>query len=188
MKGLINPMDKHLLQNFISEIARQCRFCLIAYEDLHLAFQQRDINYINNRVWYSVQSFLTASGNISKLLYGLNNKQYNERTGLRQSLGIDDNSPFKNRDARNYFEHFDERLERWFNSSTRHNFVDSNIGPLNRVGGVDEHDFVRNFDPERMAITFYGDECAMLPIIEAAKQLKERARIEAESNRWYLPF
>ena len=130
---------------------------------------------------------MVASGNISKLLFGVDNQHYNQRTQLRRSLGIDDSSSFKDRNARNYFEHFDERLERWFNSSTRYNFVDSNVGPLKMFGGVDEHDFIRNFDPEKMSITFYGDEYHIIPVVHAVKHLRERIKIEAENNRWLIP-
>jgi hypothetical protein len=55
-------------------------------------------------------------------------------------------------------------------------------------GGIDEHDFIRNIDPEKMAITFYGNECSMLPIVEGASQLKEKIKIEAENNRWHIPL
>src|SRR5260370_13697397 len=168
-------MDKQLLQIFLFEITRQCRFCLIAYEDLNHALLQMNMDVSDqlsykkylDKLWYSVQSFLVASGNISKLLFGVNTQAYIRRADLRLSLGVDDSSPFhfRNRDARNYFEHFDEHLEEWFNTSTRHNFVDSNVGPRNMIVGPDEHDFIRNFDPENMTITFYGDECLMVPII-----------------------
>ena len=142
-----------------------------------------------DRLWYSVQSFLVASGNISKLLFGVNTQAYKQRAELRRTLGIDDSSPFhfSKREARNYFEHFDNQLETWFNASTRHNFVDSNVGPLQMFGGVDEHDFIRNFDPEKTAITFYGDECLMMPIVDAANQLCEKIKSEAEKNRRPIP-
>ena len=55
-------------------------------------------------------------------------------------------------------------------------------------GGVDEHDFIRNIDPGKMAITFYGEECLIIPIVDAVKQLKEKVKIEAENNRWFIPF
>jgi hypothetical protein len=129
-------MDELLLQKFIFEIDRQCGFCLLAFEDLsqalllprtpgsdHLSRQKH-----MERLWYSVQSFLVASGNISKLLFGSSNQDYNQRADLRRSLGVDDSSPFhfRNREARNYFEHFDVQLVLWFNSSTGRNFVDLN--------------------------------------------------------------
>jgi hypothetical protein len=178
-------MDKRLLQKFLYEIARQCRFCLTAYEDLNQVLRQRNTG---DRLWYSIQSFLIASGNISKLLFGTTTQSRDQRADLRRSLGVDDSSPLNDRAARNYFEHFDERLERWFNDSTRYNFVDSSVSPLQQFGGVDEHDFIRNLDPGRMAITFYGDECLMIPIVEAVKQLRERIKVEAENNRWHIPL
>lgn len=192
-------MNPQLLQKFLFEIARQCGFCLLAYEDLNQALLQllnmdvpKQLCYQKpmERLWYSVQSFLVASGNISKLLFGDNTRLYTQRAELRGSLGIDDSSPFhfSKRGARNYFEHFDKSLETWFNASTRHNFVDTNVGALNMIGGNDEYDFIRNFDPEKMAITFYGDECLMMPIVDAVKQLRERVKIEAENNRWLIPL
>jgi len=54
-------------------------------------------------------------------------------------------------------------------------------------GGIDEHDFIRNFDPEKIAITFYGDEYLIMPVVDAVKQLRERIKIEAENNRWLIP-
>jgi hypothetical protein len=190
-------MDELLLQKFIFEIDRQCGFCLLAFEDLNQALlllrtpgsDQLSRQKHGERLWYSAQSFLVASGNISKLLFGSSNQDYNKRADLRRSLGVDDSSPFhfRNREARNYFEHFDVQLVLWFNSSTRHNFVDSNVGPRNMFGGVDGHDFIRNFDPENMTITFYGDKYHMIPVVEAAKQLRERVKIEAEKNRWHIP-
>jgi hypothetical protein len=53
---------------------------------------------------------------------------------------------------------------------------------------TDEHDFIRNFDPEKMAITFYGDECLVLPVVDAVKQLEEKVTVEAANKRWLLPF
>jgi hypothetical protein len=93
-----------------------------------------------------------------------------------------------NRDARNYFEHFDERLERWFNASSKYNFIDANVGPLRMLGGIDEHDFIRNLDHEKMAITFYGDECLMRPIVEAVIQLREKVIIEVQNKKWRIPL
>ena len=65
-------MDTQLLQKYLFEIARQCGFSLLAYEDLNQALLQlnMDVQYqlryqkSMERLWYSVQSFLVASGNI----------------------------------------------------------------------------------------------------------------------------
>src|SRR6266567_3789272 len=103
-------MDEQLLQKFLFEIAKQCGFCLLSFADLNHALLQLRTpgsDHLSRqkhmeRLWYSVQSFLITSGNISKLLFGSNRQSYNQRADLRRSLGIDDSSPFhfQNRDAR----------------------------------------------------------------------------------------
>ncbi|MBU0708465.1 hypothetical protein KJ596_01790 [Patescibacteria group bacterium] len=59
---------------------------------------------------------------------------------------------------RNDFEHFDERLDSWVIHSERHNFADSNIGPINMIGGIDTKDILRHFDPQSMKLYFTGQE------------------------------
>jgi hypothetical protein len=60
-------MEKIVLRIFQKEVERQCRFALIAIQDLEQALQVGDLD----RLWYSVQAFLIAVANISKLLCGL---------------------------------------------------------------------------------------------------------------------
>jgi len=60
-------MEKIVLRIFQKEVKRQCRFALIAIQDLEQALQVGDLD----RLWYSVQAFLIAVANISKLLWGL---------------------------------------------------------------------------------------------------------------------
>ena len=57
-------MDKQVLRIFQREVERQCQFALIAAQDLDSAYRATDMD----RLWYSVQSFLVAVGNVSKLL------------------------------------------------------------------------------------------------------------------------
>jgi hypothetical protein len=47
------------------EVERQCRFAIIAAADLDAALAVLDRDHI----WYSVQAFLVAAGNVSKLLW-----------------------------------------------------------------------------------------------------------------------
>jgi hypothetical protein len=137
-------MEKMVLRIFQREVERQCRFALIAIQDLEQALNARDLD----RLWYSVQAFLAAAGNVSKLLWGSNRSSAERRAELRASLSVSDDSPLRPRIFRNHFEHFDERLEQWATSSKRHNFADSNVGPPNMIVGIDPEDFLRNFDTE----------------------------------------
>src|SRR5258708_7563429 len=155
-------IEKSLFEKYLFEIDKQCSFCLMAYEDcltayedlMHLFNSQRidsstqaERKLRKDRMWYSLQSFLVASANISKLLgFAKKHKTAENKANLRSDLGIEDDSALGSRTMRDHFEHFQVRLDTWFNESVRHNFVDMNIGPLSGVGGIDEHDFIRNFD------------------------------------------
>ena len=168
-------MDKSILRIFQREIERQCRFAIIAVQDLQKALQAPDMN----RVWYSIQSFLVAAGNVSKLLWPSSAHIPDRAKELRNSLGVNDSSPLAPRNFRNHFEHFDERLEDWATSSKRKNFVDSNVVPSGMISEIDPGDYLRNFDTTKNAVTFRGDEYNLKPMVDAIIKLHGKASIEA---------
>ena len=168
-------MDKMLLRVFQGEVERQCKFSLIASNDLISALKSVDMD----RIWFSVQAFLVAAGNISKLLWPSREIIKTRGLELRTSLGVDCNSPLEPRTFRNHFEHFDERLEKWATSSQRRNFADSNIGPSGMIVGLDAGDFLRNFDATNYVVTFRGDTYNLRPIIHAIEKLYAKAIVEA---------
>lgn len=136
-----------------------------------------------NRLWASVQAMLGASANVSKLLWGTNAEAEKRREPLRRSLEVPDDSPIRDRDMRNAFEHFDERLEDW--ASEGHSVaVDSNVGPLESfIKGVDSKTFLRHFDPTTGVITFRGQSHDMRPILDALEELQARAKKQSARYR-----
>jgi hypothetical protein len=173
-------MEKIVLRIFQREIERQCKFAITAVEQIKAGIENNN----SDLVWYAIQSFLVAVGNISKIFWPPDSKYQKRGEELRKSLGIKDDFPIKPRKFRNHFEHFDERLEKWATSSKRRNFVDSNIGPSNMVVGVDPEDFLRNFDPTSWTITFRGDKYELKPIINAINDLYPRVSAEANKPWW----
>ena len=172
-------METRILRIFQREVERQCRFALIAVQDLNQALQTVDMD----RIWYSVQAFLVAAGNVSKLLWPPEPLLPKRGAELRASLSVREDSPLEPRRFRNHFEHFDERLERWATSSERRTFVDSNVGPPGMIGGgVDPGDFLRNFDTANFAVTFRGDIYHLPPVINAIRDLWQKARAEAQKR------
>lgn len=168
-------MDKMVLRIFQQEVERQCTFSLIAIQDLDQALQHNDMD----RFWYSVQSFLVAAGNISKLLWP-SKRLLPERAELRASLSVSDDSPLRPRTFRDCFEHFDVRLETWATSSKHHGFADSNFGPTGMIAGPEPEDFLRNFDTTLCAVTFCGDICHLRPIVDAVRDLSKKASFESK--------
>ena len=173
-------MEKMVLRIFQREIERQCKFAIMAIDEIKFGLS----NHNTDMVWYAMQNFLVAVGNISKIFWSSKQKYQKRGEELRKSLGIDDNSPMQPRKFRNHFEHFDERLENWATSSKRHNFVDSNIGPSNMIVGLDSEDFLRNFDNTSWTLTFRGDKYELKPIIDAIHKLYPKVFREVNKPPW----
>jgi len=167
-----------VLRIFQKEIERQCKFAIIAIEQGKTGLSNND----SDLIWYAIQNFLVVVGNISKIFWPTRNKERGEE--LRRSLGIEDNSPIQPRNFRNHFEHFDERLEEWAESSERHNFVDSSILPPNMIAGIDPKDFLRIFNPTTWTLTFRGDKYELKPIIKAIYELYPKISSEASKPWW----
>jgi hypothetical protein len=112
-------MDQRLLRIFQLEVVKQCQFAIMAIQDLENAL--KDLNDMNcpasngmTRIWYSIQAFLIATGNLSKLLWPPTPIIPERGTELRASLSVEENSCLQLRRLRNHFEHYDDRLEKFF--------------------------------------------------------------------------
>jgi len=108
-------MDLMLLRIFQKQVLLQCQFTLFAAHDINMALNQRD----DTRIFYAVQNFLNAANNVSKALWAQNGKFTDERKMLRDSIGVSDTSPLRKILIRNAFEHFDERLDKWWKQSKK---------------------------------------------------------------------
>jgi len=183
-------MDKMVLRIFQSEVEVQCNFAMMAFKDIEKALEameravKRERNFMKedmDHLWYSVQAFLVAAGNVSKLLWPIKEQHRKRGVELRESLSVRANSPLEPRKFRNHFEHFDERLDDWATASEQKNFVDCNIVS---IAGPGSGDCLRNFDPEKFAVTFRGDEYPLEPVISAIKEIHRKASEEFEKHFW----
>jgi len=180
-------MDQRLII-FQREIKRQCIFAMIAYNTIKSSFSNlSDVNksidemsYYMDIFWYSIQNFLIAVADISKIFWPPTNIYEKRGEELRKIFDIKDDSPFHSRDARNYFEHFDERIENWVMSSKSHVFADTNIGSLKgnikMIGNLGPKDYMRHFDQTTWTIFFSGDEYKLDVVIKAVEDLYEKAQ------------
>jgi hypothetical protein len=83
--------------------------------------------------------FVVGAGNVFKALWGdgrSRRKVAPRRQPLRDSLNTDDSSPLYDVALRNHFEHYDERLDVWWEESPTHNRLDRTIGSPAAVSGL----------------------------------------------------
>lgn len=114
-----------LLRAYQRQIELQCVVALQAAE----VFDSRQAE----RLWPSIQNLLNAVANISKACWGSGGKRVAQRASLRKSLEIDDSSPIRWTTVRNHWEHYDERMDEWWDTSPDHTFIDMNVMPRSVV-------------------------------------------------------
>jgi hypothetical protein len=179
----MRELDRKALKMFQREVERQCKFALMAYDDLHEALRNNDMW----RVWYFVQTLLNALGNISYLLWPPSPRIKGRGERLRESLCVEDDSPLKARRFRDHFTHFDERLDDWALSSENRDYADSNVGVTPGKGvlfwfaeGEYFRNIVRTDNPFEFTITFRGETLSLPPMIEAVRELAQKAGAESQ--------
>lgn len=165
-----------LLRIFQSQVQLQCGAVTKAAHHLE--------QYLNAgrrlEAWVEIQNLLTAAANLSKVLWGQGGKRAAQRKPLRDSLEVKDTSPLQDVAMRNHFEHFDERLDRWWQTTQNFNYIDTQIGLHPRYGNLAwaPQDIFREFDPITSDVVFWGERFNLRRIADEAESLL--ARVNAE--------
>ena len=178
-------MDTFQLRVFQRQVADQCRYFMMAGDQIDKSLAEGG----SDPFWYALQNMLTAAANISKVLWGASGKLAEERRPVRESLQVPEDSPLQSTDLRNHFEHFDERIDRWWAESPAHNYIDLIMGPPNMMV-VEPHiplDFFRHYDPQTAIARFWGDDYDLHLLAEAVEALLPIAQGEASKPHWDNP-
>ncbi|KLO24395.1 hypothetical protein [Marinitoga sp. 1155] len=93
-------------------------------------------------------------------------------------MKISEDSLIKSRKFRNHFEHFDERLDEWFKATENYNYVDSNIGDIKTINGIDVKDILRNFNPKNFELIFRGEKYELQPVIKEINEIYFKVKFE----------
>ena len=173
-------MDLMLLRIFQRQVADQCRFALGGVHLINAALgeQNKDV------LWVGCQQFLVGAANVSKALWGQRSKFETQRAPLRDSLSVSAESPLKNMTFRNHFEHYDERIDRWWAESVSHNILDQMIGSPSAVQGFESQESFRIYDPGSHTIYFWGEDFAVEPIARELDRVYPLAKSESEKPHW----
>lgn len=153
---------------------------LRAASDANVSINNRDID----GTFYGVQNLLNAGANISKALWGQGGKLSSDRQELRDSIGVDDDSPLREVTMRNHYEHFDERLDQWWQKSANHNHVDRNFYPHSAIANFDDLDNFRNLDPATNILTFWGQDFNLESLVTEVRRILPKLKAEAGKPHW----
>lgn len=176
-------MELMLLRMFQHQIQFQCQAILVGSHDSNSAMTTGDMT----RLWIAIQNMLNVAANVSKTLWGQGGKLAEQREPLRASLQVDDTSPLRDVVMRNHFEHYDERLNHWWEDSDAHNYLDMSVMPAGAVQGMADGDMFRMFDPPTGDIVFWGQRFNVTALANEASRLLPIASAEARKPHWEPP-
>ncbi len=132
-----------------------------------------------SQIFFYLHSFLTHVGNISKLFWcprAKNNTVYEVRGDwLRDVLDIRDPSCIRDRHLRDALEHYDERLDDWFNQHGAYMRMDFHLGSALPSWFPPEHRH-RAFDPDTNTFSFMGQEFPLTPLVAEIRGVLKRAK------------
>ncbi len=147
----------------------------------------------SDRTWLSIESFLIAVANVSKILWPSRPPKCNEckyqpelpakissrANDLRSILSVSNSSPLAIRQFRNFFEHYDFQLDNWVKQSNAELVYDSNVGPIKSVIKSSDKSIsiIRHFDQGTSVIYFRGKEYYIEPVVKALQELKAKTEI-----------
>lgn len=162
-------MEDTLLVAFRDQIERQCFYILRASITL------QEVLLLNIEPWYDLQILLGATANLQKAFWGERENFATQREPLRQMLAVEDDSPLRaNNRMRNHFEHFDERLDRWWRDAPHHNRVEV-VGPDARTfldeSTVSDLEIFHGYDPATGLVTFWGDQFDLPAVVKEAERI-----------------
>ena len=184
-------MDDRLRDVYLSEIERQCQHALNAIgalnnvvRRLHDPDTDRGVRTtLMEECFRTLHSFLTHAANVSKILWpgegGKKPKLRKERaSALRNLLELPEPAgghPLESRTLRNYFEHFDEKLLDWEQTSRNRNIVDNLLGSPNAFTGIEDGDILRCYDPVAKMCWFRGQRFDIEGMAKVLEPLRQQA-------------
>lgn len=167
-------MDPMLLRVFQIQALTQGQFVLFAAEDLANA---RDVF----RIFFAIEGLLNAAANLSKTFWGAKGKKSEERKPLRDSIGLSDSSPLQDVDMRNNFQHYDERVDKWWKESEGHNCRDMDLGQWDFPAAIDNFRIYRRATGE---LGFWGERYDIKAIVAEVKAIMPKLQAEAFKPHW----
>lgn len=154
---------------FVGEVLLQSKIALRAFERLEAT--KDNFDYLE--VWCSIQSILVSAGNVSKILWPVKNKLRGER--LRELLKVEADNILSSRKFRNYFEHYDEKIDNWFSRRANGVYVDLRMNPSFKGGtGGNTH---RGYNSIDNTLLFRGEILDMNKVLHALSAVGDTCKL-----------
>lgn len=179
-------MEPHFESIYLDEIGFHLANSLRRVNELNALLralhEKRDMSVIPS-IFGAIQAILVHGANVSKTLCpaprgatAKRDRALSRGEHLRTALGVDENDLVLDRDFRDAFEHYDERLDEWSESSPFKNIIVNCIGSRSAIGGeaVRDEDIFRMFDPATKTLWFRGLRLDLQAYVDALSALNKK--------------
>ncbi|WP_313927525.1 hypothetical protein [Pseudoxanthomonas sp.] len=173
-------MDSFIEGVFLRELDARCSACFLAVNELNSALSgkpsERDL-------FRPATELICQAAMISKLLWPPGNKNASSMARarargehLRKIIGVDDTHPVRSRTLRDHFEHYDERLDSWAESSRNHNIIKRFVGPRGAIAGdaISDGDIIEHYDPSTKILSFRGESFDIQALVDGIASIKSK--------------
>ena len=157
---------------FIAEIVMQTKIAKWAAGRL-----QATTDHFNEvEVLGAIQLILVAAGNVSKILWPSRKSSAARGEMLRKLLNVDNRNLLSDRKFRNHFEHYDERIEDWFEKNRSAVYMDSSIDPFKSIWGSNPANRHRVYNPLTQTLTFRGESVDLAALLNVLEEIRHKCR------------
>lgn len=160
----------------------------------HATICQKSINQVNECLKYIhtgqnspenidllfmfIQFFLSNAAIISKIFWPEDRGSPTRGQDLRVLFGLPDDPHFQhalhNREIRNFFDHIDERLDRWARDYPKHNIIYKSIGQRSAISIDDIQAIFLFFNIPTLEIYCLGERFQVGPVAEEIFAIYEK--------------
>lgn len=148
---------------FLSEIVFQIKIAQRAAEKLFADISKFD----QIEIWTLIQTILVSTANVSKILWPSENQYLSRGEQLRKLLNVNIKNPLSKRKFRNHFEHYDDRIEKWFKDKKSSVYTDNMMNPSMRSfwDGLNPNEN-RGYDQFTKTLTFRGESTNLAEVLQ----------------------
>lgn len=180
-------MDDHVETIYLRELISQCEWGLAAVDAFNRALEAHS----NKALFHEAHSLLQHAASVSRLLWppGKTTRAVARGDALRKSLSLTTaTDALKARTLRDHFEHYDERIDDWAETSVNKNIVIDMIGQRSAIGGngITDRDIMRAYDPSTKQLWFRGERFDVQKIVDAiieARRLADARLVAIDTAR-----
>ena len=162
----MNPLVEMAL---LSEIVDQAKFAERAAGLLDDSDEPVD-------TWGAIQAILVSAANVSKILWPVRRQNKARGKHLRDLLGLSDDSLLSDRTIRNHFEHYDERIEEWFENNASAVYMDRRIDPFEPGPFSLPQLFHRSYNPVTKSVSFRDEAIDLSAVLAELENVRARCR------------